>query len=203
MTDAEPKDERERTHRRIKRFYSISAEREWNRLIHPTDGHLEFTVHKAWIGRYLPSAPARVLDIGGGPGRYSIWLAEQGHRATLADLSPDLLEVARQKAAEANVKLEAIAEANAIDLSQFADGSFDAVLCLGPFYHLMFEDERAAASRELHRVLKPGGIVFAAFLNRLQALRVAIDQDIPLFTPYTFDIVKKWHHEGILDFPVP
>lgn len=203
MSADEPNDERERARRRIKRFYSISAEREWERLVHPTDGHLEFTVHKAWIERFLPPPGSHVLDIGGGPGRYSIWLAGLGYRVTLADLSPDLLALAREKTAEASVKLEAILEANAADLSQFADCSFDAVLCLGPFYHLMFEDERAAASRELRRVLRPGGAVFAAFLNRLQALRVAIDQDIPLFTPYTFEIVKKWHYEGILDFPIP
>lgn len=202
MSD-EPKDERERARRRIQRFYSISAEREWNRLVHPTDGHLEFTVHKAWIERFLPPAGSRVLDIGGGPGRYSIWLAEQGYRVTLADLSPDLLDLAREKVAESGVTLDGIVEANAADLSQFGDSSFDAALCLGPFYHLMFEDERAAAARELNRVLKPGAIAFAAFLNRLQALRVAIDQDIPLFTPYTFEIVKKWHHEGVLDFAVP
>lgn len=202
-TDEAPRDERERARRRIQRFYSISAEREWNRLLHPTDGHLEFTVHKAWIERFLPPKGARILDIGGGPGRYSIWLAELGYSVTLADLSPELLGLAREKAAEAGVTLDGIVEANAADLSQFADASFDAVLCLGPLYHLMFEDERGTAARELHRVVRPGGLVFAAFLNRLQALRVAVDQDIPLFTPYTFDIVKKWHYEGILDFPVP
>lgn len=198
-----PKDERERALRRVRKFYSIAAEREWMRLEHPTDGRIEFAVHKAWIGRYLPKAPAPVLDIGGGPGRYSIWLGEQGYRVTLADLSPELLAVAREKAAEAGVTLDGIVEANAADLSQFADDSFDAVLCMGPFYHLMFEDERQAAACGLHRVVRRGGVVFAAFLNRLQALRVAIDQDIPLFTPYTFEIVKKWHHEGVLDFAVP
>src|SRR5512134_1564182 len=134
--------ERERARRRIKRFYAISSEREWERLLHPTDGHLEFAVHKAWIERFLPPPGSRVLDIGGGPGRYSIWLAERGYRVTLADLSPDLLNLAREKSVEAGVKLEAIVEANAADLSDFADGSFDAVLCMGPFYHLMFEDER-------------------------------------------------------------
>ena len=198
-----PRDERERALRRVRRFYSIAAEREWMRLEHPTDGRLEFAVHKAWIGRYLPKGPARVLDIGGGPGRYSIWLGEQGYRVTLADLSPELLRLAREKAAEAGVTLNGIVEANAADLSQFADASFDAVLCMGPLYHIMFEDEREAAARELFRVLTPGAVVFTAFLNRLQVLRVAIDQDIPLFTPYTFDIVKRWHYDGVLDFAIP
>jgi ubiquinone/menaquinone biosynthesis C-methylase UbiE len=195
-----PESPRERNLRRVKRFYSISAEREWARLDQPVDGRLEFAVHKAWIARFMPPAPARVLDIGGGPGRFSVWLAEQGYQATLADLSPDLLALARKKAVEAGVELEGIVEANAMDLSQFVDGSFDAVLCMGPLYHLVDEDDRKSVVSELLRVLKPGGRVFTAFLNRLQTLRVAVNQDIPFFTPYTADMIKSYHYTGVLDW---
>ena len=55
---------------------------EWSRF----DRHpIEFDVTKAYLDRYLPAAPARVLDIGGGPGRYSLYLAERGHAVTLFD----------------------------------------------------------------------------------------------------------------------
>lgn len=198
MSDAE----REKSQRRVRRFYEISAEREWERLEHPTEGALEFAVHKAWISKFLPPAGARILDIGGGPGRYSIWLAEQGYSVTLADLSPDLLAIAAEKASEAGVGLDAIVEADARDLSGFSDAGFDAVLCLGPLYHLKPEPDRRAVADEAFRVVKSGGPVFAAFLNRLQVLRVAIDQDIPFFTPYTFDMVKQWYGEGFLVMPV-
>jgi len=201
MSAAEqPRDEREQTLRRVRKFYSISAEREWTRLEQPHDGRIEFAVHKAWIGRHLPKAPARVLDIGGGPGRYSIWLGQQGYVVTLADLSPELLVLAKAKAAEFGVTLEGVVEANAMDLSQFADGSFDAVLCMGPLYHLIQEDDRRQVVAELRRVLKPGGMVFTAFLNRLQTLPVAVNQDIPFFTPYTEGMIKKYHYDGILDW---
>jgi len=198
--EEQPEDPRERGLRRVKRFYSISAEREWARLEQPVDGRLEFAVHKAWICRFLPPAPLRILDIGGGPGRYSIWLAQQGHQVTLADLSPELLSLAKEKAAEAGVGLDQIVEANATDLSQFADASFDALLCMGPFYHLVEETDRKQTVSELHRVLKPGGAIFAAFLNRLQTLRVAVNQDIPFFTPYTADMIKSYHNTGVLDW---
>ena len=202
MTDAAPADAHEKSFRRVKRFYSIATEREWERLAQPHEGALEFAVNRAWIERYLPPAGSSVLDLGGGPGRYAIWLAGLGHRVTLADLSPDLLALAREKAAEASVKLEDAVETNAVDLACFADDSFEAALCMGPLYHLIHEDDRRRAARELFRVVRPGGRVFVAFLNRLQVLRNAINPDIPFFTPYTFDIVKRWHYEGILDMPI-
>src|SRR4029450_8326417 len=138
--------ERKKTPRRVRRFYEISAQREWERLEHPTQGALEFAINKAWIHKFLPQPGGRILDIGGGPGRYSIWLASQGYRVTLADLSPDLLTIAREKAVEEGVELEVIVEANAVDLSRFADNSFDAVLCLGPMYHLLEERDRNAVA---------------------------------------------------------
>jgi hypothetical protein len=49
-------------------------------------------------------------------------------------------------------------------------------------------------------VLKPGGRVFAAFLNRLQTLRVLVNQDIPFFTPYTEKMMKSYHYTGVLDW---
>jgi ubiquinone/menaquinone biosynthesis C-methylase UbiE len=200
MSDTGAHDEREQALRRVRKFYSIAAEREWNRLDQPHDGRIEFAVHKAWIGRYLPPAPARVLDLGGGPGRYSIWLAQQGYRVTLADLSPELLALAREKAAAHGVDVEEFIEANATDLAHFPDASFDATLCMGPMYHLILEDDRRRVVSELRRVLKPGGMVFTTFLNRMQTLRVAVQQDIPFFTPYTADMIKKYHHTGVLDW---
>jgi len=200
MTEAAS--EREKSIRRVRRFYEISAQREWERLEHPTQGALEFAINKAWIKKFLPGSGSRILDIGGGPGRYSIWLAAQGYCVTLGDLSPDLLAIAREKAGEQEVELEQLVEANAVDLSVFTDNSFDAVLCLGPMYHLLEESDRQAVAGELIRVLKPGGHAFVAFLNHLQALRAAVNQDIPFFTPYTFDIVKRWHYDHVMDFPV-
>jgi ubiquinone/menaquinone biosynthesis C-methylase UbiE len=202
MNAQDARDESERSLRRVRKFYQIAAEREWQRLEQPNDGELEFAVHKAWIARFLPPAPATVLDIGGGPGRYSFWLAELGYGVTLADLSADLLAVARERAAEAGARLDNIVEADARNLSSFRDASFDTVLCLGPLYHLLLEEDRRNAAAEVARVLKPEGVVFAAFLNRLAVLRVAVNQDLPFFTSYTFDLVSRWYDEGIFISPV-
>jgi ubiquinone/menaquinone biosynthesis C-methylase UbiE len=202
MTAEATKDESEQSLRRVRKFYEISAEREWQRLEQPNDGELEFAIHKAWMAKFLPSPPAAILDIGGGPGRYSIWLAELGYRVTLADLSSDLLTIGRQRANEHRVELDNIVEADARNMPEFGDHSFESVVCFGPLYHLLLDSDRQNAATEVFRVLKPGGVVFAAFLNRLAVLRVAVSQDLPFFTSYTFDLVNRWYEEGIFISPV-
>lgn len=150
----------------ITRFYNEQAQNEWERAQrHPT----EFAVTRRALGQHLPPPPGRVLDCGGGPGRYAIGLAAQGYTVTLFDLSPGNLRLAREKAAEAGVTLAACEEGTATDLSRFADESFDAVLLMGPLYHLLTEAERRQAVAEASRVLKPGGPLFAAFIARYAA----------------------------------
>ena len=117
----------------VKAYYAGFAEREWARLDNPADGQVEFAVTCDVLTRHLPVG-ARVLDLGGGPGRYAIWLAEHEYRVTLADVSPELLAIARERIDVAGVEVQAIVEADARDLAAWADVSFDAVVCLGPFY---------------------------------------------------------------------
>src|SRR2546426_7060416 len=134
----------------VKAYYASLGEGEWQRLERPADGAVEYAVTLAALERHLARASA-ILDIGGGPGRYEIVLAERGHRVTLADLSPELLVIAREKvrAAHAEDRVSEIVEADACDLSRWEAGSFDAALSLGPFYHLTEAREREAAAREL------------------------------------------------------
>lgn len=156
----------------VRAYYANFGEREWARLENPDDGAVEFAITCHTLATYLPPN-ARVLDIGGGPGRYAIWLAQRGHRAVLADLSTELLSIARSKIDQAGVgaMVEEIVEADACDLSHWADDSFDAVLCLGPFYHLPDPQDRHRAATEIGRVLRPGGLAFVAFMPRYAFLR--------------------------------
>jgi SAM-dependent methyltransferase len=100
-------------------------------------------------------------------------LAERGHRVTLADLSPELLVIARREVAQSphGAQVEEIVEADARDLSRWPDGSFDAALSLGPFYHLPDAEDRERAAGELARVLRQGGLAFVAFMTRYSFLR--------------------------------
>ena len=126
-------------------------------------GMLEFARTTEIILRFLPPAPGLVADIGGGPGRYALWLAGLGYRVEHRDLMP--LHV-RQLAEDAHGMAglsTAVGDARDLDL---ADASMDAVLLLGPLYHLRRRADRVRALSEARRVVRPGGPVFAAAISR-------------------------------------
>lgn len=156
----------------VKDYYAQFGEREWDRLTSSGDGTIEFALTCRTLQRYLPTS-GRVLDIGGGPGRYAIWLAERGYQVVLADLSPNLLDIAREKIEQSGAagNIESISVADARDLSIWDDASFDAVLALGPFYHLPHQADRNLAAAELFRVLKAGAPAFVALMSRYALLR--------------------------------
>ena len=150
---------------RVRSYYARFLE--WERLDGP-EGAIELRRACAILHAALPPR-SRVLDLGGGPGRYAIELARHGHDVVLADLSPALLVTARQRIAEAGRlagQVESIDEVNATDLGRYADQSFDAVVAFGPFYHLLAVDERGSAASEIARVLRAGGLAFVAFIPR-------------------------------------
>ena len=188
----------------VRAYYADFGEREWERLENPDDGAVEFAVTCQALDTYL-SPNARVLDIGGGPGRYTIWLAQRGHHVSLADLCPELLSIARTKIGQAGVDamVEEVVEADARDLSHWADSSFDAVLSLGPFYHLPDPDDRNRAASELRRVLRVGGPAFVALMPRYAFLRRTLaipDERRHLAQP---DFIKRVLEEGMFINDVP
>lgn len=138
------------------------------------------------VRRRLPPPPAVVLDVGGGAGAYAFWLAEQGYEVHLVDPVPLHVEQAsRTSAARTTGTLASarLGDARALDRE---DGSADALLLLGPLYHLPERADRMKALAEARRVLRPGGWLFAAGISRfaslLDGLRGALF-DEPLFPP--------------------
>src|SRR2546429_5170704 len=127
-------------------------------------GELEFTRPTEIVLRRLPATPAVVADIGGGPGRYALWLASLGYQIEHRDLMPLHVEQLTADADAAGVTgiRTAVGDARDLDLP---DASVDAVLLLGPLYHLTDRAERVRALRECARVVRPGGPVFAAVIS--------------------------------------
>lgn len=128
-------------------------------------GLLEEFRTRELILRHIPHAPATVLDIGGGAGVYSFWLAERGYDVHLIDATPRLVEVAMRRNASATHPLRSMQVGDARALGDAAPPA-DAVLMLGPLYHLQELDARKAALREALRVLRAGGVLVAAGISR-------------------------------------
>lgn len=143
-------------------LYSEKESNEDSRLTRSRHGQLEYLTTMHYIHKFVPSA-SKILEVGAGTGRYSVALAMEGYDVTAVELVENNLEILRRNAAG----LENIAsyQGDAADLSLFADNSFDAVLVLGPMYHLFEKAEQHRALDEAIRVAKPGGVIMAAFLS--------------------------------------
>ncbi|GAA1182798.1 hypothetical protein GCM10009654_45140 [Streptomyces hebeiensis] len=146
---------------RVLAFYTDTVD-ESARLLTSADGRLEMVRTQELLRRHLPAAPARLLDVGGGPGTHARWLVECGYTVHLVDPVPRHVETARS--AGCTVEL---GDARRLTAD---DGSYDVVLLLGPLYHLIDGADRHRALTEAYRVLRPGGVVAAAGINRYASL---------------------------------
>lgn len=134
---------------------------EWERL----ERHkIEFDITKRYLDEYLNRKNLGVFDIGGGPGRYSLYLAEKGHKVSLLDLSKRNIEVAKEKSAEKDILLEDYIHGNALELNKYKQ-KYDVILLMGPLYHLTKEFERKLAVEGALRLLKPSGTIVASFIS--------------------------------------
>ena len=184
---------------RLRRFYDEEHD-EWGRL-ETEVGSYEWATTTRHLAAFLPPPPARVVDIGGGPGRYAIWLAQRGYDVTLIDLSAYLVEQARRRSADAGVSVNCIA-ADATNLSMLANDSFDAALSLGPFYHLLDSVERDQAADEMLRVCRPAAAVAVMLLNRAAGFLDALASgDLDLFSPRYEALWERIFSEGVYENP--
>lgn len=144
----------------VRKFYDQGAEQEWLRL--ETRHPFEFILTAWMMDKYIRPGES-ILDIGGGPGRYSIHYAKKGCAVTLADLSEGNVAFAKKKAEEENVPLTAHAK-NCLELEELGLGQFDHVFLMGPLYHLLEEEERINAVDIALKHLKPGGKLYVSFI---------------------------------------
>ena len=121
------------------------------------------------LRRVLPPPPATILDVGGAAGVYAYWLAGLGYRVHLVDPVPLHIEQAKSAGRPGPIALASLAVGDARQLD-FADGAADAVLLLGPLYHLTDRADRVAALTEARRVSGPDGVVVAAAISRFASL---------------------------------
>jgi SAM-dependent methyltransferase len=154
----------------IRAYYEAGLERD--RLAQGYS-RIELVRTQELLSRHLPAPPAKVLDVGGGPGAYAAWLADGGYEVKLVDATPLHVQQALELAAG---RFDA-AEGDARRLDE-PDGSYDVVLLLGPLYHLLEQEDRLAALGEARRVLRPGGLLAAAAISRFASLLDGLLRDL-------------------------
>jgi SAM-dependent methyltransferase len=147
----------------IRDYYNRDVENEHNRLEqHP----IEKDVTWRFLDKYLPSN-GKILEVGAATGAYPIPLAKKGYLVTAADLSPKNVEKCVEEVRENQLDDRVTClVADPRDLSKVTDSDFDAILLLGPLYHLVEEEDRKLALREAYERMKAGGIIFSAFISR-------------------------------------
>lgn len=132
-------------------------------------GELERLRTHAILAAHLPQPPAVIYDVGGAAGAYAFPLAERGYAVHLVDPVELHLKQARARASASGVALASITLGDALLLGATSQ-SADAVLLFGPLYHLIDKAERHEALREAFRILRPGGVMFAAAVSRFASL---------------------------------
>ena len=176
--------------RDVIRYYE-ELENESERLEKGT-ARLEGERTREILRQHLPAPPACILDAGGGPGTYAFWLAGQSYEVHLLDIVPRHIEEAKARNNDGILKSAAVGDARNLD---FETHSMDAVLLMGPLYHLPERSDRIAALEESLRVLKQGGVLICAAISRFASFMDGMKQGY-LFNPEFARIVLKDLNEG-------
>lgn len=140
------------------------------------------------LRRWLPAPPARLLDVGGGPGRYAAWLTGRGYTVTLVDPVPKHIRQARDRGLDAR-----LGDARRLPVE---GASADAIFMAGPLYHLPDPADRAAALAEAVRCAAPGAVVVAAAMSRwakpcVKAARAELR--VPATQAYLLQVLEHGH----------
>ena len=161
----------------IKEYYDEQYD-EWARL---GRHRIEFDITKRYLDEFLAGENLKIIDIGGGPGRYSIYLSQKGHQVTLVDLSKRNIEVAKAKTCEVGITLDDYIVADVLEYSH--PDKFDCVLLMGPLYHLLTDEKRRLAVEKSLSLLKPGGIIVAAFISNYAPMMDYLRNLYPIESP--------------------
>jgi ubiquinone/menaquinone biosynthesis C-methylase UbiE len=164
-------------------FYDEYGESEWTRFEDGRTPAPSLDVHLDRV-RHFVNAGDRVLEVGAGPGRFTIELARLGAQVTVSDLSPGQLELNRERVAAEGLEEQVVERelADVLDLSRWDDASFDATICFGgPLSYVVDRTDDGIA--ELVRVTRPGGHVLVSVMSLVGT--------VTHFLPILLDLVRR------------
>ncbi|TCL57327.1 methyltransferase family protein [Kineothrix alysoides] len=149
---------------------------EENRLTTNKARKIEFITTSRIMNELLDGGKKKILDCAAGTGIYAFYLQNAGHEIVATDITPRHVEIMKSQAAKEGYQMR-IEVMDATDMSRFADESFDIVLNMGPFYHLVDKERRLQCLKESLRVLRKGGILMTAYIPRFYVFQYVAMQD--------------------------
>jgi SAM-dependent methyltransferase len=180
----------------IQDLYDAIGELEWLRLVHDPAARVAFEIHRRFLAKHVKRGQ-QILEIGAGPGRFTIALAELGCRVVVSDLSLVQLELNEQHLQEAGLD-HAVRERRQLDvcdLTAYPDDTFDAVVAYGGPLSYLFGDEQRAL-RECLRVTRPGGVVLASVMSLAGSGRRFLDAFPPTIDAVGLDVFDQFLGHG-------
>src|SRR5262245_33836679 len=157
---------------RVRAHFDLVGEVEWERLAATPRDRVSFELHRRLLVEHV-RPDDRVLEVGAGPGRFTIELARLGARVTVTDISPVQLELNERHVREAGCE-EAVERRFALDLRdlrQLEHGEYDAVVAYGGPLSYVFDGDAAPAFRSLVHVTRPEGVVLASVMSAVGSFR--------------------------------
>nr|WP_314462883.1 class I SAM-dependent methyltransferase [uncultured Clostridium sp.] len=164
---------------------------EEGRLFRNNSHKIEWLTSMHYLMKFIKKE-SLVLDGCAGTGNYAFPLAELGYKVVAGDIVPGNIEVIRDKQKN-NPVLKDVYVGSMLDLSRFSNESFDAVLCMGAFYHAN-DELRPRIMKECLRVLKPDGLLAVSYINTMAGVLVGVDDDLR-----NMDEADKWFENRTTD----
>ena len=155
---------------------------------------LEYLITLQLLVHYLPS-PCRVLELGAGAGAYTIELVQAGHDVVANDLSEPLLKQNEQTLKGVKGGKVSFAPGEGRNVMQSLKGqTFDAVLIMGPLYHLIQESERRETLELAKTLLKKGGKILSAHMSRTGFIKYVFQKTPGLVLTNPQAVTEVWQN---------
>lgn len=167
--------------------------KEENRLTTNNARKIEFITTTRVLEKVI-GAKCKILDCAAGTGIYSFWLANKGHDVTATDITPRHIDIINQTLTTKEYSMNT-AVLDATDMSRFTDETFDVVLNMGPFYHLITQEQREKCLKECLRVLKKGGLLITAYIPRYYVFQYVATSDVKYLDEH---LAKQLIETGVL-----
>jgi SAM-dependent methyltransferase len=161
-------------------------------------GIFEFERIKELIEQHISKPNSTIIDVGGGTGKYSEWLAKNNHTVHLIEPVLKHIKLAEKRSNKLKKPFSVtIGEAKKLPIK---DNSADLVILHGPLYHLQKKEDRVAAIIEAKRVVKKGGIILGFAINATASTVVGLMNGM-IHASSFFNMCREELTTGIHDAP--